>query len=279
MIREIFVPLIQSGGDEAALDSAISLAKAQRAHVSAMVTLEHPVPLVTEFGYMPVEAGQREFEQARAAAEAAAAAARGRLQRETDSSDVRVTEVLLAWSEDAVALQARHADLSILAHHGQGPGSARFNQVFKSLLLHSGRPVLVVPEGTCVAAPVKRAVIAWKPTAEAARATHDALALLAPACEVDLVMVDPQPREIGYGEEPGADMARHLARHGLKVRVLALPREGLSDGAALLRHVRESGASLLVMGGYGHGRWRERVLGGATRTVMEAMQSPVLFSH
>lgn len=279
MIREIFVPLMQSAVDRVALDSAIALALARHAHVSAMVALEHPVPMVTEFGYLPVESGQRELELARSTAEATAAAARARLQREVESSEVRLTEVLLVWSEEAVALQARQADLSILARPEPDERSPRFNLNFKSLLLHSGRPVLVVPQGACLALPVKRAVIAWKPTAEAARAAHDALALLAPDCEVDLVMVDPQPREGGHGEEPGADMARHLARHGLRVRVLALPREGNSDGATLLRHVRESGAGLLVMGGYGHARWRELVLGGATRSVLEGMQGPVLFSH
>jgi nucleotide-binding universal stress UspA family protein len=264
MIREIFVPLMQSPADRAALDSAIALANACHAHVSAMVALEHPVPVVTEFGYLPVEWGQRELELARGSAEAAAAAARARLQRETESSEVRLTEVFLLWSEEAAALQARQADISVMAHPGPDESSPRFNLNFKSLLLNSGRPLLVVPQGAGLAPPVTRAVIAWKPTAEAARAAHDALALLAPACEVDLVMVDPQPREGGHGEEPGADMARHLARHGLRVRVLALPCEGNSEGATLLRHVRESG---------------ELVLGGATRSVLEDMQVPVLFSH
>ena len=81
------------------------------------------------------------------------------------------------------------------------------------------------------------------------------------------------------GEQPGADIARHLARHGLSVRVVAQPRQGRSIGEALLQFVDEDGSDLLVMGGYGHSRWREAILGGTTRRVLEGMRTPVLFAH
>ena len=127
--------------------------------------------------------------------------------------------------------------------------------------------------------PPRRVVLAWKPAREASRALHDALPLLAQGSEIDVLMIDPQVAEGRHGEQPGADIAAHLARHGFRVNVESMPNEGLSDGENLLRHVQDVGADLLVMGGYGHARWREIVLGGATQVVLEGARSPVLLSH
>jgi len=279
MIREIFVPLLRTASDTAALDAAMVLARAHKAHVTSLVTLEHPMPLVTEFGYVPIEASQRQLDESRAAAEALAARTRSHLAHEDITSEVRITEVMLLWSEETAALHARHCDLSIMGGPDPQDPSPHFGLNFKTLLMHSGRPVLLVPQGVTISAPARRVVIAWKPTAEAARAVHEALPLLAPSSQIDVLMIDPQVAEGGHGEQPGADIARHLARHGLRVNVVSLPREGRSDGVAILRHVQDVGADLLVMGGYGHTRWREVVLGGATRSILESARTAVLFSH
>ena len=279
MIREIFVPLLRSASDTSALDAAMVLARAHQAHVTSLVTLEHPMPLVTEFGYVPIEASQRQLDESRAAAEAQAARTRAQLAHEDVTSEVRVTEVMLLWSEETAALHARHCDLSVMGGPDPQDASPHFGLTFKTLLMHSGRPVLVVPQGATVSAPARRVVIAWKPTAEAARAVHEALPLLAASSQIDVLMIDPQVSEGRHGEQPGADIAHHLARHGLAVTVVAQARESRSDGAAILRHVQEVGADLLVMGGYGHARWREVVLGGATRCILEGARCAVLFSH
>ena len=279
MIREIFVPLLRSASDTSALDAAMVLARAHQAHVTSLVTLEHPMPLVTEFGYVPVEASQRQLDESRVAAEALAARTRTQLALEDITSEVRITEVMLLWSEETAALHARHCDLSIMGGPDPQQTSPHFGLNFKTLLMHSGRPVLVVPQGAKLSAPARRVVIAWKPTAEAARAVHEALPLLAASSQIDVLMIDPQVSEGRHGEQPGADIAHHLARHGLAVTVVAQARESRSDGAAILRHVQEVGADLLVMGGYGHARWREVVLGGATRCILEGARCAVLFSH
>lgn len=279
MIREIFVPLLRTASDTAALDAAMVLARAHKAHVTSLVTLEHPMPLVTEFGYVPIEASQRQLDESRAAAEALAARTRSHLAHEDITSEVRITEVMLLWSEETAALHARHCDLSIMGGPDPQDPSPHFGLNFKTLLMHSGRPVLLVPQGVTISAPARRVVIAWKPTAEAARAVHEAIPLLSAGSQIDVLMIDPQVAEGGHGEQPGADIARHLARHGLRVNVVSLPREGRSDGVAILRHVQDVGADLLVMGGYGHTRWREVVLGGATRSILESARTAVLFSH
>lgn len=279
MIKEIFVPLLHAGSDSSALDAALALAKLHDAHISVLVTLEHPMPLVTEFGYVPLELTQQQFEEARASAEAQAKRARDYLAREAVSSEVRLTEVMLLWSEETAALQARHADISVIGGPDPGKDSPRFALTFKSLLLNSGRPVLLIPRGARLKVPLRRAVVAWKPTGEASRALHDALPLLANASEIDVLMVDPRVGEGQHGQQPGADIGVHLARHGLKVNVVSEPKAGLSVGANVLLHVQNVDADLLVMGGYGHARWREVVLGGATNSVLQGATRPVLFSH
>jgi nucleotide-binding universal stress UspA family protein len=279
MIREIFVPMLRSATDAAALDAAMARARAHRAHITGLVTLEHPMPLVTEFGYVPVESTQSQLQESRAAAQALAERARAQLAHEDVSSEVRLTEVMLLWSEETAALQARHCDLSVLGGPDPDQDTPRFALTFKCLLMRSGRPVLVMPREARLALPPRRVVLAWKPTAEAARALHDALPLLDAGSEVEVLMIDPQVGEGRHGESPGADIAHHLVRHGLTVTVTAQPRQGRSDGAAILRHVEEVGGDQLVIGGDGHARWREIVLGGATRGVLDGLRTPVLFSH
>ncbi|CAN5358419.1 universal stress protein [soil metagenome] len=277
MLREIFVPLLNGASDDAALDAAAALALAHDAHVSALVTLEHPLPLVSELGTLPPDITRGQIEQAREVALARVANAEQRLAREAISSEVRLSELMMLWSEETAAWQARHADLTVLG--GADGSNAHAGLNFRSLLLRSGRPVLIVPAAARVIAPAQRPVLAWKPTPEATRAIHDALPLLAPGAELDVLVVDPTVSEHDYGEEPGAAIARHLARHGLRVRVVSLPSAGRNTGEAILQHTRERGADLLVMGGYGHSRWREVVLGGATHSALAGANLPVLFAH
>ena len=92
-------------------------------------------------------------------------------------------------------------------------------------------------------------------------------------------MIDPAVGESAHGGEPGADIAAHLARHGLRVEVTVRPSMNFSVAYALLDHARTVGADLLVAGGYGHSRLREAVLGGSTRELLETAHLPVLFSH
>ncbi len=278
-LKDIFVPLLNSPGDGAAMEAAIALASAHGAHLAALVTMENPMPMITDWGMVPADVDQTLRDNAHAEAAALAASARARLAREAISSEVRVADALLLWSEETAALHARHADLSVLGRSDGDDGRPRFPLNFKALLLNSGRPVLLVPQGAKFQAAPRHVAVAWKPTPESSRALHDALPLFARGARVDVVMVDPVVSEGRHGEQPGADIAQHLARHGFDAHVIALPRAGKSTGACLLAQVRESGTDWLVMGGYGHARLREWVLGGCTRDVSAGATTPVLFSH
>jgi nucleotide-binding universal stress UspA family protein len=124
-----------------------------------------------------------------------------------------------------------------------------------------------------------RAGVAGDAAREAARAVNDALPLLRRAQNVGVVSVNPRPWPFAHGEEPGADIGLHLARHGVKVEVQRIEARDVDVPNALLSHLADQSADLLVMGAYGHSRLREFVLGGTTRTILAEMTVPTLMSH
>ena len=175
----------------------------------------------------------------------------------------------------AVSLSARYADLVVAAQ--PEPGDGRASSLAGELVLSVGRPVLFVPYAGRFPAVGKRVLVAWNASREAARAVSDALPLLARADSVQLVAFDPASAD--HGEVPAADVALYLARHGVKATAARQSAPGLDIGSQILSRAADTGADLVVMGGYGHSRLRELVLGGATRSMLEAMTVPVLMSH
>ena len=145
----------------------------------------------------------------------------------------------------------------------------------ESAFLTTGRPALIVPYIGAPPGPVRRAVVAWNASREAARAAHDALPFLVEAEHTTVLAIDPErSRYHAGGRAHGASRTpRGAGRDG------SLPSGGLTIGDAILAYAADDGADLLVMGGYGHSRMREIVLGGATRQVLAQMPLPVLMSH
>lgn len=185
--------------------------------------------------------------------------------------------------EDGMVLQAPFHDLLVLSQtdpSGGAPGVIR--DLPRNLLLNCGRPLLLVPcagaEAGHAGAPFRHPLLAWDGGARAARAISDALPLLQLAGTATLLVLNAEQHPAGHGMEPGADMALFLARHGVRVEVM---REytSVDIGGALLCVAAELRCDLLVMGGYGHRRARETLLGGATRDVLRDMMLPVLISH
>lgn len=279
MIRDILLPLGGSRGDAAALEHAIALATQADAHLAVLVVVPLFVPPAFEWGIVPGDVYGQVHDQARQRAKASADTMRQRLESSGVRFDVRIEESLVLGVPRVAALHARHADISVVASAGTGEGAAVADGIFLELLQDSGRPVLAVPRGAAVAVPPGHAMVAWQPTREATRALHDALPLLRMAKTVDVLMIDPVVDEASHGEEPGADIATHLARHGVDVRVKAVPSLGEPTEIALLRHAVQSGADLVVAGGYSHSHWREALFGGVTRTLLESSPMPVLFSR
>jgi nucleotide-binding universal stress UspA family protein len=179
----------------------------------------------------------------------------------------------------ALALHARYADLVVLGQNDPDePFSPALADLPQYVVLHAARPVLIVPYIGHFSEMRDRVLVAWDASPSATRAVTDALPLLARAGRVDVAVLNAGAQADAHGEEPGADIALYLARHGVKANVVARSTRN-EIGEELLSLAAELGSSLIVMGGYGHTRFREILLGGATQTVLQSMTVPVLMSH
>lgn len=179
-----------------------------------------------------------------------------------------------------LCLQARYADLVVLGQpNPDDPGDGGLlTDLPAHVILHSGRPVLLVPYAGSFAVWGTHPLIAWDGSVEAMRAITAALPLLRRAAQVTVAMFNPEVGSDAHGEEPGADIALYLARHGVKVEVMRCPTT-IDTGNSILSLAATISADLLVMGCYGHSRLREKIMGGATRTVLATMTLPVLMAH
>ena len=280
MFKDIVIPITGTSGDSHALNIALALASAHGAHLTVMEIVNLPLPVAGPWGLMPDISLSDVYQELREKGQANAAALRGRLEKETASTEVRLVESLFSEPHQLVAHYAHYADLAVISGAmGDTKEGDLSRSYFGSLLIDSGRPVLVVPPHGEEAIPPRKIVAAWRPTRECARAFHDALPLLAAAESVELLVVDPVGGERGHGEQPGADIAAHLSRHGVKVNVQARPSHDNRIASVLLGHVRETQADMLVVGGYGHSRIREWAFGGVTRELLFEADIPVFYSH
>ncbi|MGE5649883.1 MAG: universal stress protein [Bacillota bacterium] len=178
-----------------------------------------------------------------------------------------------------ICLQARYADLVVIGQNDPNELSPVVMPDFPEyVVLYSGRPVLLVPYSGHFEGIGKHVLVAWDASMPATRAVTSAIPLLRRAQTVQVVVFNPHARPQAHGNVPGSDIALYLARH--EVRVEVVQRSAEHDiGLALQALVSELQADLLVMGGYGHARFREILLGGVTSTVLETMRVPVLMAH
>jgi len=262
------------------LNVALALAEAFNAHLVGLFApapVRVPSPVATEGASV-----LREIEEDRRRTALA-----GEVQREFAAAARRLGAERSEWRDlpgdplYAVQLSARYADLIVMGQPDRY--SADADEPLASfpgdVVLSAGRPVLFVPYAGSFPKLATRVLIAWNASREAARAVHDALPLLERAQRVDVVAFDPERGRADHGELPGADIALYLARHGVKANAAQQRGTGIEVGAQILSRAADMEADLIVMGGYGHSRLRERVLGGATRTILESMTVPVLMSR
>lgn len=281
MIRDLMLPMTGTAGDQNALQASIALTELMYAHLTVIESVNLPMALPNAWGFSADATMASLYRELGDIGTANAAKLRARLEGESISWEVRVVESLLGDSSRALALHARYANLSIItaAQDQSHVETDLIAAIFSALLFESGRPVLVIPPHHAAVFPISHAVVAWQPTREGTRALHDALPLLLTARTVDVLIVDPVVGEHRRAEGLGADIAGHLARHGIEVNVVVRPLQRETIATALLRHAVESGAQLLVAGGYGHSRLREWTMGGTTRELMRTICLPILFSH
>lgn len=181
--------------------------------------------------------------------------------------------------EDAVVLHSRYADLVVIGQTDEQDGVTRIRRDFpQQVMMSAGRPVLVVPYAGRFDKVGQNVLATWNASLESARAITDALPLLRDAKLVRVAVFNADSDYKGHGDVPGADIALHLSRHGVKVE-LCQETTDIEIGAALLSRAADWDSDLIVMGGYGHSRMRELLVGGVTRTLLSTMTVPVLMSH
>jgi len=178
--------------------------------------------------------------------------------------------------QGGLALAGRYADLIVVSQSVPGdPAGLTTSGMPEYVMLTSGRPVLVVPHEGTFDTIGREVLLAWDGSIEATHALAASLPVLARAVRVTVAVINPAEDE---GREPGADIALYLARHGVRADVTV--QRGAADiGDALLSLAAGRECDLLVMGGYGHTRFRELLLGGVTSTILARMTLPVLMAH
>jgi nucleotide-binding universal stress UspA family protein len=276
MIKDLVVNLTVGGsrGDPGAF--AVAVAAAFNAHVAAIAFAHDPIVPATLMGGVPADFIESQRAEAEAAASAAIARFEEAARRAGVSAESRMLAASIAEASDQFGRIARRFDLAVV---GQAePEKACPEELLaESALFEGGRPVLLVPYIQEAEFKLGKVLVCWDGSRAAARATGDALPFLARAEDIEVLIV---AGERGKTDEiPGADVGQHLARHGLKVDVKRIVATESNVANTILSYVADSGADLIVMGGYGHSRLREFILGGVTRGILEAMTVPTLMSH
>ena len=255
---------------------AISIAEAFDAHLAAVAFSYEPVVPPSVMGGISAEAIDAQWAASEKAADAAIKAFEEAARREGIAAEHRKIKASLGGAGDLFGRLARRFDLAVVGQAEPKHGAAQ-DLMIEGVLFGSGRPVVVVPYIQKGPFKLDNVMVCWDGSRQAARAIGDAMPLLVKATGVEIVIVT---NERGKQDEiEGADMGQHLARHGVKVDVHRIPGGDIDVADALLSHAADSGTDFMVMGGYGHSRFREFVLGGVTHSIFRSMTVPALMSH
>lgn len=261
--------------------AAARVARAEDAHLSVLAL---GIDL-SQMGYAYIGAGplllQIDYARADDDARALEAAVRTALAAEAPGLryGIETAVTQMGALTDLVASHARFADLVVLSKpYGRGR-EAEAETILEAALFQGSAPVIVVPEGGLGFEGLpRRIVLAWNQSNEAMMAARLALPFLKAADLVDIAVVDPASRR-PERSDPGGMLCQMLVRHGVKaeVSVLALTLPRVSE--VIARHALDRNARLVVMGAYGHSRFREAILGGATRNMLEQAKVAVFMAH
>lgn len=275
MIKDVVVNL-GLGAHDPAGDFAISVASAFEAHVLGVAFSYEPIIPGTVMGGIPPEF----IESQRAESDKRARAAVSRFEQAAKSAGIsvetRIISASISGAADQLGRLGRRFDLVVVGQPERNEAVAD-EVVDEGVLFDSGRPVIFVPFIQKAGLKLDRVMVCWDGSRAATRAIADALPFLRKAKQVEIVMVANGRSK--SDEIPGADLGQHLARHGLKVEVKRITSPDIDVASTILSYAADSSADMIVMGGYGHSRLREFILGGVTRGLLESMTVPALMSH
>ena len=276
MIKDIVVNLPVGAKHEVAMDFAVSVASGFEAHLAAIAFAYEPVVPGSVFDGVVENLAQAARNQAATAAQAAIDKFEQAARRQGLSAESHRISTGLDAAAGLFSRIARRSDLSIVAQ-AESATAGLDRLIVEAALFESGRPVVIVPYFQKGALKLDNVMVCWDGGRTAARAIADAMPFLARAKAVEVISVTGEPGK--DGEVAGADIAHHLARHGVKVEVERLVAGEIDVANTILSYAADTGTDFIVMGGYGHSRLREVVLGGVTREMLKSMTVPVLMSH
>lgn len=261
--KTIVAVLQDEAGAPAMLDAAVGLAQRFGAQIVGVHAEPLPMPIASPMGFPDATLIGASEDINRARAERMESLFSTRLTVSGLSFEWRSLRSFSGDSALSALESARCGDIVVTGHGGGDGGSPDVD----TLIQGAGRPVLLLPKERTARPDVKRAVVAWNGSREAARAAFDALPFLTKAEETTLLTIDPIA---GEGVPlPGTEIAAALTRHGVRVTIEAVSSGDWSRAQVMERTVREKNADLLVLGAFSHSRLREMIFGGTTRSIIE----------
>jgi len=276
MIKDLVVNLSAGQAPDVTARYAISMAKAYGAHVVGVAFVYEPVIPGSLLGGIPTDLIEVQREENAKAAKAAVAEFEAAARDASVSAETRLLDASVAGASDLFGRIARRFDIAVVGQAQREQGVSE-ELLIEGALFGSGRPVVIVPQTQERPLTLDTVMICWDGSRPAARAIGDAMPLLERAKSIEIVVVTGERDK--SGEITGTNMKRHLARHGITVEIKRIAAGNFDVQGAILAHAKDSGADFIVMGGYGHSRLREFILGGVTRSILKSMPVPVLMSH
>ncbi len=276
--KNILIYLDQGASNVERVKTAVALAKVHSAQLTGVVV--HALPTTRMMHKLGLGHGDELLQKARQDSEVVIQAFSQSMTEQDIAFDTRVIECKESHAPRKLARLSRNFDLCILRQANPDKPNADFiSDLSEGVLFESGRPVFFMPYIGAHTIPCRKGIIAWDGSAAASRAVHDTLPLMEQMEEVVILVVDADKVERNTDCEPGEDLSRHLLAHGIENKVNRVPSGGISTSTIILNEVSDSGADVLIMGGYGTAKLREMILGGVTRTLFETMTVPVVMSH
>ena len=283
-LKDILVHLDATPRCAARVEVAAGLAARHGAHLTGLFVIDLPPPdMFYGFpsAFLDLQRAEDIIERLRANAtadaEQAEAGFRDRLRRDGLQGEWRLAEGVTG---EIVALHGRYVDLIVAGQADpRASASERAVEPPADTLMACGRPLLMVPFVGDFPVVGQQVLVGWNASPEAARAVNDALPILQRARKVTVLSINPRRGIGGDGEVPAADIALHLARHGIRAEAAHTLATVIPEGDALLSYAADIGADLLVTGMYGHSRVRETVFGGVTKSLLTEMTVPVFMAH
>ena len=260
------------------LDAALAMAELWNAHLNVLALGTDRTQPGVYFAGAEAVALRAAMDDAIKEAREAESAARARLANAAAAWEVTGAVAQIGGMAQIVARRATLTDLVVLPRpYGEGRGPEDV-AIVEAALFATRTPVLILPPDMDKAPTARKIVVAWNQSAEALSAIRAALPLLVAADSVNIAIIDP-PTHDADRSDPGGLLAEMLSRHGVRcdISVLAKTMPRISD--VLIRHIEDIGADFAVMGAYGHSRFREAILGGATRNMLELSDVPLLMAH